>query len=113
MSKSEPLKIVEFPLTARSAKLILRDLAENHTNRIKFSKHARDRLSQRDITIQQVLCIFKSNSNRFHEQPHQTAGGDWQMNIEGIASGDSIRIPLVLRRHEDDPSVLVITVISI
>ncbi len=35
------------------------------------------------------------------------------MNIEGIASGDSIRIPLVLRRHEDDPSVLVITVISI
>jgi hypothetical protein len=113
MGKSEPLKIVEFPLTARSAKLILRDLAENHTNRIKLSKHARDRLSQRDITMQQVLCILKSCSNRFHVQPFQTEKGDWEMNIEGIASGDSIRIPLVLRRHEDDPSLLVITVISI
>lgn len=35
------------------------------------------------------------------------------MHAEGIASGGSIRIPLVLKRHEDDLSILVVTVISI
>ncbi|XAW88248.1 DUF4258 domain-containing protein [Vibrio sp. CDRSL-10 TSBA] len=113
MSSSEPLKIAEFPLTPKSAKRILRDLAENHTARVKFSKHARERLLERKITIQQVLCVLKSTSNRFHEGPYQTAKGDWQMNVEGIASGDSIRVPLILRRHEDDPQVLIITVIDI
>ncbi len=42
-----------------------------------------------------------------------TESGDWKMNVEGIASGDSIRVPLVLKRHEDDPSILIVTVINI
>lgn len=113
MTELTPLKIKEFPLTPRSAKRILRDLAENHTNRIKISKHARQRLEERDLTIQQVLCVLKSDSNRFHEEPYRTERGDWKMNIEGIASGDPIRVPLVLRRHDQDPSVLIITVIDI
>ncbi|EPX6937051.1 DUF4258 domain-containing protein [Vibrio parahaemolyticus] len=113
MGKSEPLKISEFPLTPKSARMLIKDLAENHTSRIKFSKHARERLSDRDITIQQVLCVLKSSSNRFHELPYPTEAGDWKMNVEGIASGDSIRVPLVLKRHEDDPSILIVTVINI
>ncbi|PWI34827.1 hypothetical protein DI392_00665 [Vibrio albus] len=113
MSKSEPLTIAEFPLTAKSAKRILRDLAENHTGRVKFSKHARERLEERDITIQQVLCVLKSTSNRFHEGPYQTERGDWKMNVEGIASGEPIRVPLTLKRHEDDPQIFIITVINI
>jgi len=113
MSESEPLKISEFPLTPRSAKMLIKDIAENHTSKIKFSKHARERLGNRDITIQQVLCVLKSNSNRFHELPYQTEAGDWKMNVEGIASGDQIRVPLILKRHEDDPSIVIITVINV
>jgi len=35
------------------------------------------------------------------------------MSLEGIAAGDSIRVPLVLKRPESDPSALIITVIGL
>lgn len=113
MEKPEPSTISEFPLTIQSAKNLIRDLAENHSARIKFSKHARERLLERDITVIQVFSVLSSRSSRFFEQPYQTSGGDWAMSLEGIASGDSIRIPLVLKRLESDPSALIITVIGL
>ena len=113
MEKSEPSIISVFPLTVQSAKALIRDLAENHSVRVKFSKHARDRLLERDITITQVFSVLSSRSSRFFEQPYQTARGDWAMSLEGIAAGDSIRVPLVLKRPESDPSALIITVIGL
>ena len=113
MTKNKPLTVIEFPLTEKSAKNIIQDLAKNHAHKIKISKHARERLYERDISLLQIFSILKSNSSRFHEEPHQTPYGDWKMNLEGVAAGETIRIPLVLKRHEDDPSVLIITVINI
>ena len=113
MERSEPSTVSEFPLTVQSAKKLIRDLALNHSARVKFSRHARERLLERDITVTQVFSVLKSHSSRFFEQPYQTAGGDWAMSLEGIAAGDSIRVPLVLKRPESDPSALIITVIGL
>ncbi|MBB1485560.1 DUF4258 domain-containing protein [Oceanospirillum sediminis] len=113
MEKTEPSVISEFPLSIQSAKNLIRDLSENHSTRIKFSKHARERLLERDITLTQVFSVLSSRSSRFFEQPWLTPSGDWAMSLEGIAAGDSIRIPLVLKRLESDPSVLIITVIGL
>lgn len=113
MERSEPSTVSEFPLTVQSAKSLIRDLAANHSSRVKFSKHARERLQERDITIAQVFAVLKSHSSRFFEQPHQTPRGDWAMSLEGIAAGDPIRVPLVLKRPESDPSALIITVIGL
>lgn len=109
MERSEPSTVSEFPLTVQSAKSLIRDLAANHSSRVKFSRHARERLLERDIAIAQV----KSHSSRFFEQPHQTPHGDWAMSLEGIAAGDLIRVPLMLKRPESDPSALIITVIGL
>lgn len=110
---TRPLAIAEFPLTPQTAKRIVRDLATNHTSKIRLSKHARERMKLRNITTLQVMNVLKSNSNRFHVPPFEREDGNWEMNIEGVASGDTIRIPLILKRHEDDPSVFVMTLINI
>ncbi|WP_070967069.1 DUF4258 domain-containing protein [Vibrio sonorensis] len=110
---TQPLAVAEFPLTPTTARRIVRDLATSHTGRIKLSKHARQRMKQRDITILQVMNVLKSRSNRFQEPPFERPDGNWQMNIEGVASGSTLRIPLVLRRHEDDPTAFVLTLINI
>ncbi|WCE31045.1 DUF4258 domain-containing protein [Vibrio sp. SCSIO 43137] len=113
MSTSQPLTVAEFPLTPKTAKRIVQDLATNHTGRIKLSKHTRIRMDERDITFQQIIAVLRSNSSRFEEHPYQTECGDWKMNFEGISSGETIRVPLILRRYEDDPSVLIVTVIDV
>ncbi|EOU3145244.1 DUF4258 domain-containing protein [Yersinia enterocolitica] len=67
-------------------------------------------ISARCVTLRQILSIFTSKHSRFTEVPHQTAAGDWKFNLQGIAAGDLLEIVAVLKRHEDDPTVYVITV---
>ncbi|WP_145518348.1 DUF4258 domain-containing protein [Yersinia mollaretii] len=109
-SRCRGLAIREFPLSPVSARKIVNDLAVNHTGRIRMSTHAKQRMSERGVTLRQILSIFASKHSRFTEAPHQTAAGDWKFNLQGIAAGDVIEVVTVLKRHEDDPTLFVITV---
>lgn len=103
--------IDEFPLTPKTAKAVIKDLAYNYNRRVLFSKHARTRMKERKVTTEQIFNVLRSNSSRFEELPHQTPEGDWKMNLEGFAAGDKIRVVLVLKRLESDPSAFVVTVV--
>lgn len=108
-----PLTIAEFPLTEQSAKKIIRDLASNHTKRIKFKRHTKERQTQRGITDRQIINVLKSRSSIITEGPYQEANGSWTFNIEGMAAGKRIRVVVALYRHEEDPSAFIITVIKL
>lgn len=115
MESNTPLRyqgmtVREFPLSAVSARKIVNDLAMNHTGRIRISRHAKQRMSERSVTLRQILHVFVSKHSRFIEVPHQTAAGDWKFNLQGVAAGDVIEIVTVLKRHEDDPTVFGVTV---
>ncbi|WP_145542911.1 DUF4258 domain-containing protein [Yersinia frederiksenii] len=103
MESNTPLRypgmtVREFPLSAISARKIVNDLAMNHTGRIRISRHAKQRMPERCITLRQILHVFASKHSRCIEVPHQTA------------AGDAIEIVTALKRHEDDPPVFVVTV---
>ncbi|CNH92807.1 DUF4258 domain-containing protein [Yersinia pekkanenii] len=100
----------EFPLSSVSTRKIVNDLAANHTGRIRISAHAKQRMSERCVTLRQILHVFISKHSRFTEAPHQTSGGDWKFNLQGVAAGDVIEVVVVLKRHENDPTVFVVTV---
>ncbi|CFQ29384.1 MULTISPECIES: DUF4258 domain-containing protein [Yersinia] len=104
------MAISEFPLSPISVRKIVNDLATNHTSRIRMSTHAKQRIAERRITLRQILSVFASKHSRFTEAPHQTAAGDWKFNLQGIAAGDVIEVVTVLKRHENDPTLFVITV---
>ncbi|AIN18468.1 MULTISPECIES: DUF4258 domain-containing protein [Yersinia] len=109
-SRYQGISIREFPLSSISARKIVNDLAMNHTGRIRMSTHAKQRMSERRVTLRQILHVFASKHSRFTEVPHQTAAGDWKFNLQGIAAGDVLEVVAVLKRHEDIPAVYVITV---
>lgn len=109
-SHYQGIAIREFPLSAISARKIVNDLAVNSTGRIRLSTHAKQRMSERRVTLRQIMSVFISKHSRFIEAPHLTAAGDWKFNLQGIAAGDMIEVVTVLKRHEDDPALFVITV---
>lgn len=111
MPKSKPEPIAEFPLSSHSAKKLINDIASNYTSRVFISKHARDRMEQRQVTRMQLFHILRNKHSRVTEAPHLTPKGDWKCNLQGMAAGDLIEVVVSLKRHEDDPSIYVVTVI--
>lgn len=53
MSNTEPQGVDEFPLTEGTARQIINNLAEHHTDRIRWSKHVKERMQERDVTTGQ------------------------------------------------------------
>ena len=110
ISENKPESVHEFLLTSNSAKRIINDLANNYTARVKFGKHARERMQQRRVTNMQVLQVLGNRHSRVTEGPHQTPAGDWKCNLQGMAAGDIIEVVVTLKRHESDPSAFIVTV---
>ena len=110
MAKKEQLSINEFPLTEDSAREIMNDLANNHTHRIRWSKHVKARMAERDITTSQILALLKNKHSVFREGPYPEPNGDWKFNLKGMAAGRLIELTVALRNHHDQPSSVLVTV---
>jgi hypothetical protein len=110
MDKSEPQGVEEFPLTEGTARQIINNLAEYHTDRIRWSKHVKERMQQRGVTTGQILTLLKSKHSVFREGPFQEANGDWKFNLKGMAAGTVIELTVVLRNHQQAPSSILVTV---
>ncbi len=110
MDNNKPVLIAQFPLTERSARKIIIDLATNHTARIRLSKHVRQRMDERSVTLRQILSLLKSPHSLFSEGPYQSSNGDWKFNLRGIAAGQLINLVVALRNHDYDPTATLITV---
>ena len=111
---SEITTIAEFPLRGTPALKLIREIASNHTERIKLHPHAKnERMIQRNISYKQILSALSSRSNWISEGPYQDIKGDWACNVRGIGAGDSIEVVIKLKRLESNPSILVITVYKV
>lgn len=74
--------------------------------KIAWTKHAKERMKERGITIQQILnCLSKG---RIIEGPFQTLreGGGEEVTIEKMTAGEQLRVAACLKPNE---TVLVIT----
>lgn len=107
---NKPNGIAEFPLTERSARKIINDLAENYTNRIRWSGHVKERMRLRGVTSGQILTMLKNKHAVFREGPYSEPNGDWKFNLKGKVAGDVIELVVALKNHHDDPSAALVTV---
>lgn len=89
------------------AEKIIRTLAEQGA--ISWSKHCKERMKQRDITIPQVIhCLLKG---KVFEEPFLTYenGGGYETSIEKVTAGDWLRIVVCLKFNQ---RLLIITAIK-
>jgi len=105
-----PLCIDEYPLSKSSARKILLDIANYHSNRVLWSKHVKTRMVQRDITSRQIISLLRNRHMVFTEGPYEQPNGDWKFNIKGLAAGTIIELVIVLKNHQFDPKSLLVTV---
>mgnify|MGYP000104566661 CR=1 FL=1 len=110
MNNNKPKGIDEFPLTEVTARKIINDLAENYTNRIRWSKHVKQRMLERSVTSGQILTLLKSKRSVFREGPYEESNGDWKFNLKGMAAGSVIELAVALKNHQNDPSSVLVTV---
>ncbi|SEL90079.1 hypothetical protein SAMN05216262_13112 [Colwellia chukchiensis] len=110
MNKNDPQGIVEFPLTENSARKIINDLAENHTNRIRWTKHVKEMMAERGVTSGQIYTLLKSKHAVFREGPYPEANGDWKFNLKGYAAGELLELVVALKNHDHDPKAKLVTV---
>lgn len=110
MNSKSPDGINEFPLTESSARKIINDLAENYTNRIRWSGHVKKRMVERGVTARQIITLLKSKLSVFREGPYEEPNGDWNFNIKGMAAGTVIELTIALKNHHNDPKSTLVTV---
>ena len=111
MDAKKPVTVKEFPLRPNSALKIVRNLAENHTQLVRFSQHAKERMLERGVTNKQIFDVLRSQRSYITENPCQPPKGSWKFNLMGFSSGDAIELVIDIRRPEDRPGVYLVTVI--
>ena len=102
--------IVTFPLQDKVAKQIICDLASNQTHKVRFGQHAKQRMTERNVTIRQVFDVLKNANSYFTERPHPTPRGSWKCNLLGIAAGERIEVVIDLKECETEPNAYIVTV---
>lgn len=102
-------------LSNHDAERCIKEIASD-SSRVFLTRHARDRMAERNITRQQVLeCLSRF---RIIEDPHRTVKGSWKMTIEAQSMDDFIKVALVIDNDNntgndaEDNFILVITVIG-
>ncbi|MFT6905751.1 MAG: hypothetical protein ACJAS1_002409 [Oleiphilaceae bacterium] len=110
MNDNKPKGIVEFPLQEGTARTIINDLAENYTNRIRWSDHVKKKMLERGVSTAQILRMLKNRHAVFREGPYLEPNGDWKFNLRGKVAGDLIELVVALKNHHDSPSAALVTV---
>lgn len=85
----------------------IRRVAE-HSGRVFFTEHARDRMLERGVNDKQVLeCLRAGEVQR---PPQRLASGELRVRMEHW--GSARHLSVVVSLDNDDPDALVITVIT-
>lgn len=99
--------VLPLNLSPISALRIVRAIAAD-SSKVKLTRHARERMAQRDITLPQLLRCLRTG--RIAEGPARNARGDWAFRVEGIAAGDRINVAAALSTDGNGNRIIVITV---
>lgn len=99
-------------LSDKLALKIIRDAANSEDGRLIITFHAKKRMVEREITINQITSVMQSRHTRWVERPYQTPGGDWECKIHGASAGKVIEVVLAIKLPENDSDVAIVTVID-
>ena len=95
-------------MTPHQAKAILNDLASDG-QRVFFTRHAEERMVEREITRMQVLRCLQVGS--FEEEPARDVRGNWAMRLRLFTAGEYIRVAVALDEDQHGNLAVIITVI--
>lgn len=59
--------------------------------KVKFTKHAQERMEERSISSKQVYTVL-SKANILDTPMYNKEHNEWRIKIEGVAAGDVIRL---------------------
>lgn len=93
-------------LTEIEARHKLREFALN-TSKIKLSKHARERMTERNISLKQIICCFEYGD--IIEGPYPDTRGDCMLNVKVRTAGEYITAIVVIKSEEDGDFSIVVT----
>jgi hypothetical protein len=93
-------------LSTFEAKRKLREFAKD-TSKIMLSKHARERMVERNISFKQILCCFEHGD--ITEGPYMDTRGDSKFNITVRSAGEVITTTVVIRGRIDGDFSIVVT----
>jgi len=79
-------------------------LAEG-THKVIFTKHARERMTERRITSRHVIACLRKG--RVIEGPYQGMKGDWRCTMIRVVSGTDVTVAVAVNFKDD---VIVVTV---
>lgn len=81
------------------------------TAKVHFTHHARERMSERDITFREVInCLSKGNIS---EGPARSIRkGTWEMTFKILSAGEQISVVVALDSDEQGNYIIVITVFN-
>jgi len=86
---------------------IIREVAAD-TSRVKFSRHALDRMEERGFTTGQVYTCLQRGG--IHEPVHQDVRGDHKCTLRHLCAGDEVRVAVALKRNGRGEWIAVLTV---
>jgi hypothetical protein len=96
--------VIPLRLTAPAALKIIREIAAD-SGRVVTAPHAKKRMKQRRITMQQVLaCLQRGN---LIEGPALMPDGDWRCTLQRLIAGDDVTVVAEFNSRE---RLLVVTV---
>jgi len=98
--------VVAIDLSVHSAAKLIKELAEC-SERVFFSKHAKKRMIERDITRVQILRCLKTGI--ISEGPAKSVKGNWEITVSGISAGNSINVVTALDKDSNGDYALIVT----
>ncbi|MGD0961056.1 MAG: DUF4258 domain-containing protein [Methylomonas sp.] len=108
-----PIKIIGMSnvkflkMTDNDALSILRDCATDD-KRVYFSKHAEQRMVERNITRLQILkCLTKG---RITESPYRDVKGDFRLTIEHYTAGNVVSVAVAIKFNDNRVYTVIVTV---
>ena len=87
-------------------------LALENSRLFSISAHARERMDERDINIDQVIKVLEQR--QFSEEPTRDVQGRWRCRFDGFTSGEDIGVVVGFSRYElEGVLVTLITVLAL
>ena len=100
-------KVIPIKMNDVDALTILRNCVSDDY-KILISPHARKRMTERSITLKQILtCIEKGVIS---ESPHRDVKGDWRCNVEHYTSGSVLTVAIAFKYNNNGERIVVVTV---
>ena len=90
-------RIIPFPKVGRWVVKRVHAIAGD-TDKIRWTKHARERIREREITSRQVLEVLRRGRG---VGPAQREEGEWKIILEKPQAGREIRVVVTMEGHDE------------